>query len=190
MWSEEDEIPAHSAPVTYIPNFVSDSDMVFDALWKDLPWERRTRRREYWTNSLNRDYTYGSGVGQRTYQSNITHPMIEYVTDLLEPVVGFRYEGCFLNGYEDAKDALGYHSDDDPGINHERPIAVVTVGGGRDIHFKEIGEPDSTHEHQFLDSGSLLLMHAGMQSTHLHKIPKAGFVVTKPRISLTFRSLK
>jgi alkylated DNA repair dioxygenase AlkB len=39
-----------------------------------------------------------------------------------------------------------------------------------------------------LSHGSLLIMPAGSQFTHRHKIPKAGRKVN-PRISLTFRGL-
>jgi len=41
---------------------------------------------------------------------------------------------------------------------------------------------------QWLESGSLLLMHAGMQQKWLHRIPKAPGHVN-PRISLTYRGL-
>ncbi len=179
-----------TAPVTYIPEFVDDHEIIFSTLWNELAWEKRefAPRREYWTNIFNRSYTYGSGAGQRTYEPNVTHPSIESVSDRLEALLNFRYAACFLNGYETARDHLGFHADDDPGINHERPIAVVTVGSGRLIKFleKETGEKGEI----FLEPGSLFLMHAGMQDTHLHSIPKAGFVVKIPRISLTFRSLK
>lgn len=177
------------APVTYVPNFLKNPDEVFEILWNELTWEKRefAPRKEYWTNIFNRSYTYGSGVGVRTYEAQPSHPIIEGVTDLLEKYLSFRYEGCFLNGYETSRDHLGFHADDDPGINHERPIAVVTVGDGRELRTmnKETGEKESI----FLETGSLLLMSAGMQSTHLHSIPKVSFVVKKPRISLTYRSL-
>jgi hypothetical protein len=39
-----------------------------------------------------------------------------------------------------------------------------------------------------LAPGSLFLMHAGMQATHEHRIPKVGHEV-KPRISMTYRGL-
>jgi alkylated DNA repair dioxygenase AlkB len=189
-----------TAPVTYIPGFVLDPDPIFDFLWNDLDWEHReTRddsvdpptvskvpRREYWTNSLDRPYTYGRGIGMRTYYPRVTHPAIESCNSKLEEMLGFRYEGCFLNGYENEWDALGWHADADPGIDHSRPIAVVTVGAGRAIQFK--GQGADTKEEVFLESGSLLLMHPGMQSTHLHRIPKVGRK-TDPRISLTFRGL-
>ncbi len=176
-------------PVTYIKNFIGNPDEVFDALWNELNWEHRptTPRREYWTNTFSRSYTYGRGVGERTYESRPTHAAIEAVSDALEAELGFRYEGCFLNGYATSKDALGFHADDDPNIDHSRPIAVVTVGDGRDIECRAKEGGDKLRV--FLEPGSLFLMHAGMQDTHLHRIPKAGFVVKRPRISLTYRGL-
>jgi alkylated DNA repair dioxygenase AlkB len=89
--------------------------------------------------------------------------------------------------YEDGNDSLGWHADDDPGIDHTRPIAVITLGQGREIWFKE-NVKGSHPQRLFLEPGSLLLMHAGMQSTHLHSIPKAAREIG-PRISMTYRGL-
>lgn len=179
-----------NAPVTYIPNFVSNSDEVFERLWNELAWVHRTaRRREYWTNKFNRSYSYGSEVSGGSYEPQPSHPVIDDVTALLVPVVGFEYEACFLNGYPEARSGLEWHADDDVNIDQSRPIAVVTVGGARAIQFKEKGAPNSDKEEVMLEPGSLLLMHSGMQDTHYHRIPKAGYVIKKPRISLTYRGL-
>ena len=179
---------ANTAPVTYVPGFLADPQMVFDRLWNELSFEKRedAPRMEFWTNIFGQNYSYGRGAGLRTYSSQPTHELIEAVKTALATVVGFSYEGCFLNGYRGERDALGWHADDDSGIDHSKPIAVVTVGCGRAIQFKPIvGGPS---QEVFLEPGSLLLMHAGMQSTHYHRIPKVGKAVG-PRISLTFRSL-
>jgi alkylated DNA repair dioxygenase AlkB len=175
-----------------------DPDNKFNILWNELDWERRddAPRREYWYNTLNRPYSYGRGAGLRTYYPRPTHSVIEGITDILETELGFRYEGCFLNSYETSRDALGWHSDDDPGIDHNYPIAVVSLygdgpsNGFRVIQTKKIASDSerSDIESFILKDGSLFLMDAGSQSTHLHRIPKAGFVA-KPRISLTYRKL-
>lgn len=194
---------------TYDETFIAPQDM-FSRLWNELAWEKRdgAPRREYWVNSFDRSYTYGHNEGRRTYQPQVTHEVIEKVTDALEARLGFRYEGCFLNGYETGKDALGWHADDDKGIDHEFPIAVVSLYGDgpknnlRTILIKEkpIAQNGiisanamrdsllATIQNYVLADGSLFLMDAGMQQTHVHKIPKAGFVA-RPRISLTFRKL-
>ncbi len=179
----------------YVANFVSDGDRMFDALWTELNWEKRedAPRREYWTNIFNRPYTYGRGAGIRTYAPQETHWAIEAVADLLEARNGWRYEACFLNGYETNRDWLGWHSDDDPAIDHGRGIAVVTLGGARKIEYQLISDllaKDHTNRvGKLLEHGSLFEMKPGMQDTHYHRIPKADHVVTKPRISLTFRGL-
>jgi alkylated DNA repair dioxygenase AlkB len=173
------------------PNFIrANPTLMFDTLWTELRWERRpdAPRREYWTNIFDRDYTYGRGEGIRTYASQPTHPLIESIKRRLTTLLGFEYEACFLNGYATGKDALGWHSDDDPNINHERPIAVVTLGGQRQIDYMR---KDKTEKKSImLTNGSLFLMKAGMQDTHFHRIPRAGHVVTVPRISLTYRALR
>jgi alkylated DNA repair dioxygenase AlkB len=195
------------APVEYIDGFigVQTSAGAFEILWSELNWERRAapgkipRRIEYWTNIYGRSYTYGRGDAARTYEPQETHSAIESVTDLLEEKLGFRYEACFLNGYDGEKTGLEWHSDDDPSIDHSKPIAVVTLydeivtpapvkgkPAARILQTKdrETGEVESFP----LLQGSLLLMAAGMQDTHFHRIPKPASL-TRPRISLTYRSL-
>jgi alkylated DNA repair dioxygenase AlkB len=191
----------------YDEKFMSEGDAVkaFDALWNDLSWERRddAPRFEYWTNAFGRDYTYGRGAGIRTYSSRPTHTLIESVADSLEERLGFRYEGCFLNGYDAFRakqDWLGWHEDDDEGINHNRPIAIVTLYGAenartRKIAFREklgIGaDGKMTYgpvEEVDLGNGSLMLMPAGFQSKFQHAIPKVPGTWDS-RISMTYRSL-
>ena len=198
----------------YIPGFIQNADELFEGLWNNLAWERRSDapRREYWTNVFDRDYSYGRGAGLRTYHAQPVTGEIGFVSEALnqDPRVKTLFEGCFLNGYEDAHDWLGWHEDDDPGIDHSKPIAVVTLYGGegsnkpRSIQFREklgyigTGRYEGHRELQVmtygpvidqpLEHGSLCLMPAGFQATHQHRIPKAGFEA-KSRISLTFRSL-
>ncbi len=195
--------------VTYTEDFVSDPTAKFNTLWDELAWVDKTqRRREYWTNTFDRSYRYGTEEFGRVYDAQPGHPVIDEVTDALETLLGFRYEACFLNGYETGRNALSYHADDDPSIDHSKPIAIVTLydgevwpvqivegkvivpkgkPGARLIQFRcrETGEVETVS----MPNGSLLLMPPGMQDTHLHQIPKAGYV-TKRRISLTYRSLK
>ncbi len=192
-----------NAPVEYHEGFLSEdvSSTLFRSLWDELAWEKRpdAPRREYWHNTFDRAYTYGKDAGIRTYEAQPNHTGIEFVRQLLLTETGVFYEGCFLNGYATGKDALGWHSDDDPGIDHARPIAIVTlyeeaVDGKakgapqpRSISFREGREGEI--ENLPLGQGSLAVMAAGMQQTHFHKIPRAGAAAC-PRISLTFRGLK
>lgn len=182
-----------NAPVTYIPGWVGDScGRIFEHLlgiaWVHRETEGRPApRKEYWTNTYERPYTYGSGIGQRTYEPQPPDPVIDEVREAIAAHTGHVLEGCFLNRYDGGLDSLNWHADDDSGIDHSKPIAVVTLGTARSIQFKSI-EKGSHPQTLLLDPGSLLLMHAGMQSTHRHRIPKEPSV-TGTRISMTFRGL-
>lgn len=184
--------------VTYMTGFIENPDEWFSRLWNELDWERRpdAPRREYWTNLFGHSYTYGRGAGERTYESRPDHLLVIEAREKLKADFGIWLEGCFLNGYETSRDWLGWHSDDDPNIDHTKPIAIITVGQPRMIEFREVIEKPvpgtkgvfGPIEQQMLENGSLCLMGAGMQHTHQHRIPKVDRPVD-PRISLTLRGL-
>lgn len=172
----------------------------FVELEKDLNWVHRenTPRKEYWTNTENRDYTYGRGMGERTYSSDVTHWIINIIAEIARGAFDIDYVkyGCFLNRYDDNKDALGWHADDDPGIDHTMPILVVTLYKNepkpdrlRHLEVMPIGGTKADVVSYGVTNGSFLIMKAGMQDEYYHRIPKAGYEV-EPRISLTYRALK
>lgn len=176
-----------TAPVTYSPAFVTESARVFEILWAGLAWERRglTPRREYYCNEVPVPYKYGAGAGEREYKPSAWHPEILAIKKMVETRIGSRMEVCFLNGYENSRDHLGWHADDSPEMDDARPIAIVTLGAEREIWFCP-NEDKSLVTKFTLGDGSLCLMEAGMQDKWRHRIPKAGFDCG-PRISLTFR---
>ncbi len=189
-------------PVIFEPDIISSADAceVFDILVKDLNWVHRenTPRKEYWTNTENRDYTYGKGMGERTYSPDVSHPLIKWIALCTGLGFGIKYTkyGCFLNRYDDGKDALGWHADDDPGIDHSMPILVVTLYKNepkpnrlRYLEIMPFGGTKADIVSYGVTNGSFLIMKPGMQDAYYHRIPKAGYEV-EPRISLTYRALK
>lgn len=211
-----------NTPATYLGTFVPNPQDVFARLWAELKWERRggTPRREYYSNDVPNPYVYGKGAGEREYLPQPWHPDMMLIRKALELHTGATFEVCFLNGYEDQSDHLGWHADDSPEMDDARPIAIISLGAEREIFFRprpELvgkcsicagagipGKESQTEkglmsclacegktaptevEKLKLESGSLCLMAPGMQDTHQHRIPKAGFVCGE-RISLTFR---
>ncbi len=182
-------------PVTFKPDFLDAgrASKMFDVLSSELAWVRRdgAPRSEYWTNLFNQPYTYGSNVGRRTYDAQPRHETVDLVRDLISVEDGGGYlHGCFLNMYLDGNDALGWHADDDEGIDHSLPIAVVTLGETRLIGLKPQVK-GAVPVMLPLTHGSLLLMHPGMQQTHFHAIIKGESAKTYgPRISMTYRALR
>jgi alkylated DNA repair dioxygenase AlkB len=173
--------------VNYRPGFVANPNPIFDALWSELDWERRgsTPRREYYCNDVGVPYVYGRGAGVREYLPKAVHRALAALKGETEAALSTKFEVAFLNGYEDARDSLGWHADDSESMDDNRPIAILTLGAEREIWF--CPNTDRTDVTKLvLENGSLCVMAPGMQDTHLHRIPKAGFECG-PRISITFR---
>lgn len=176
-------------PIKYVPNFLDNPLDVADVLWNELSWLRHDKvpRSEYYCNELNVVYKYGIEKYARTYLPQSWHPQILAIKKQLEEFTNIKFEVCFLNGYSDQSDHLGWHTDDSPEMDDSRPIAIVSLGVEREIWFKE-NNSEEVYKH-LLQNGSLCLMCSGMQDTHKHRIPKASFTCGK-RISLTFRGYK
>lgn len=183
-------------PIIYTPNWLREeaADAAFIQLWDELAWVRHDKvpRREYYVHASDKPYSYGLAEYARTYESQPMHPVLLQIWMKAEAQYGHAFETCFLNGYEDGKDFLGWHSDNSPEMDDARPILIVTLGAEREIWFRTAPSLVSSIEETAvtklkLGHGSLCEMTPGMQDTHQHRIPKAGFENCGPRISLTFR---
>lgn len=175
------------APVTYINNLIDDTETAFSALWRELSWlDVAGPRLEYYVNDHNVPYTYGAGAGLRTYQPQPTHPVIRAIREKVEALTKCTLDVCFLNGYRNGSDQLGWHADDSPEMDPKRPIVIVSLGAMREIYFRK-QEKNAAVEKLWLHDGSACIMPPGMQSTHFHRIPKASYSPCGKRISLTFR---
>lgn len=162
-----------------------DPDHIFAELLK-LDWvEYVPARMEYYCGRNNMPYTYGQGRGTRTYDAQPIAPIIEEIWRHAENTAKCKFDVCFLNRYKTQSNYLGWHADNSAEMDDDRPIAIVTYGAVREIGFAPIGNLEEESRLQ-LAHGSICLMLPGMQDTHVHRIPKAGYVVGE-RISLTFR---
>jgi hypothetical protein len=180
---------AIGAPVALFAS-IADSDWVASlaaSAWESFPWEDRgAPRRECFLSELGLPYTYGSGMGTRTYWPKSAPAVMAELTKAAEDACGCRFELCFANGYAGEREHLGWHADDSPEIDDGRPIAVMSLGAAREIWVKPKGAGPETVEKILLPSGSLFVMGAGMQDTHVHRIPKNS-APCGPRVSLTWR---
>lgn len=175
-------------PIQYHPNFIPTPDDLFRLLWIHLTWVRHDKvpRREYYSNDFDLPYTYGKGAGERTYEVQPWHPIMLDIRSQVQTLTGEVYETCFINGYDDGSDQLGWHADNSDEMDDRRSIAVVSLGAEREIWFRSNEEP-KVIEKLKLGNGSLCLMNPGMQDTHQHRIPKSSLNECGPRLSLTFR---
>lgn len=177
-----------NAPIKYDAKRFAYLNDEFDLYNTDLPWENRgaPRKEAFMSKNAPVDYTYGSSPYARTYSSEaIPEFMLNFWKDA-EEFAGCEFELCFCNGYADEKDHLGWHSDDSDSVDDNRPILVVSIGAEREIWFRD--KERTFVDKLKLESGSGMLMGAGMQDTHDHRIPKCDRKCG-PRISFTFRGL-
>lgn len=192
------------APVTYFPDLcaaVGDPDEMFERLM-GLNWTRleSVPRDEIYFNDTDAPYTYGSGEHARTYYPYTTLPWpITAIRNELEGRLGCVLDVCFLNRYMTARDQLGWHSDDSPEMDPDRPIVTVSLGSEREIRFRPRctcgQDPHTLVCHKvwgeegrlLLEHGSAAVMRPGMQQRWQHRIPKSSRSEVGPRISLTFR---
>ena len=178
------------APVKYIPPS-DDAEELATTLWllrMVVTWgEHGAPRKEAFFNRKGTPYTYGRGAGERTYYPSPYEPGI--VTALWERVwldTWIDFEALFMNLYEDERKHLGWHADDSPSIDANKPIVIMSFGAEREIWFRENGSTEV--ERLLLENGSTAIMAPGMQQTHQHRIPKHS-AKCGPRVSLTFRGL-
>jgi alkylated DNA repair dioxygenase AlkB len=188
-----------AAPVLYLPDLaasVGDPDAMFDALLADLDWESRenTPRDEFYANDHQVPYTYGTPPHDRTYWPRPWHPVMLDLRSKLEERLECVLDVCFGNLYRDARQHLGWHADDSPEMDPDRPIVTVSFGAVRRIDFREkpgLFTKGSVIpvERLELGHGSAAVMARGMQRGWQHRIPKSDRQVG-PRISLTYRGYR
>ena len=91
-----------------------------------------------------------------------------------------------LNRYNDGKDKVDWHSDNEKELDKNSPIASLTFGGERDFLIRNKFDKNNKIK-EALKHGSLLVMHPPMQEEWEHTIPKRASA--SQRINLTFRNV-
>lgn len=167
-----------------------------DALMAELvalPWlEVTPARKEYFMSDRPRSYAYkvrgDDGPGTREYQSSDYSPIALRMLGALNLLFAGKFNVCFLNRYDTQHNQLGWHADDSPEMDHDHPIAVISLGAEREIWWKPKDHKGDVPPEwrQKLGHGSMFVMPPGFQRTHLHRIPRCDRKCDM-RISLTFR---
>jgi alkylated DNA repair dioxygenase AlkB len=120
-------------------------------------------------------------------------PEIEAVRVKIRDQYGGDYNSALLNRYANEQDSVSWHSDDEPEMDSDHPIASLSLGAAREflvrpVTSKEIGRKKEVQSY-LLTSGSLLVMPPGFQQRYQHRIPKSR-TPCATRVNLTFRRMK
>jgi len=163
------------------------ADTTLAALLAELPWKRRISRMygkdvpvprmEVWV--ADHDYTYS----HRTYQPTSWTPTLLTVKSEIEAAADCKFNSVLVNRYENERESVGWHADNELQMSHEHPIASLSLGATRRFEMRKSSGPIQTIE---LEHGSLLVMGPGMQREWRHRVPKTKNACGL-RVNLTFR---
>lgn len=116
---------------------------------------------------------------------------------------GARYNAIIVNFYQDGKDSISYHADDETFLGPLPTIASISLGSSRDFYLRRkfsVESKPSTQqfytkgsgpaasrptEKMRLDDGDLVVMRGKTQAEWEHSIPKRANA--GGRINITFR---
>ena len=167
--------------ITFIENVISNPEELFLKLKESVNWDDRMRARK--TASYGAAYNYS----QISYPFQEFLPELQELLGIIENHLGFRPNNCLINFYLDGKSTMGWHSDQTDILTDGTGVAIVSLGDTRSLRFREIKNKENKINFP-LPAGSLIFMTNEVQEFWHHSVPKSP--ESKPRMSLTFRSIK
>ncbi|MDN3671048.1 alpha-ketoglutarate-dependent dioxygenase AlkB [Echinicola jeungdonensis] len=192
--SSRNNLLPYDGEVYYLEKILDDNSAqkYFRDLQTSIPWEQDeinifgkkilTKRKVAWFGDKPYLYTY----------SNATKKALPWTKELMglknsvEEKTDSSFNTCLLNLYHFGEEGMGWHSDDEPELGQQPVIAALSLGAERKFYFKHKISKKSISI--ILEPGSLLLMKGNTQANWLHRLPPTK-KVTRPRISLTFRTI-
>lgn len=175
--------------IAITPRAIPDHELRMARLRETLPLraetlhicgrEITTPRRTSWHGDA--AYTYS---GRRFEPAPWTPELLE-IRELLEQIVGVRFNSVLANEYRDGRDSMGWHADDEPELGPL--IASVSLGAPRRFAMRHRRKKER-REH-VLGEGDLFVMGGTTQRRWQHSVPKTAKPVG-PRLNLTFRVVR
>lgn len=155
-----------------------------------FPWLRiKETHKELFMSEKIRNYQYETNG--HIYENIYMNPTIKDMMKHFNESMGYRFNVCFLNLYDNHLQNIDWRADDDKQTDQDHAILIANLGAEREIWWKEKhvkGEIPSDNK-QILENGSLFIMPAGFQKNHFYKLPK-HYQPCGPSISLSFRKYK
>jgi alkylated DNA repair dioxygenase AlkB len=188
-------LPLAGAELLLAPAWLdaSAADALLLALTTQVPWEvHRIRlfgrevdspRLSCWIGDPDAAYRYSGSL----FAPHSWPLALAALRTRLERDAGQPFNSVLANRYRDGRDAMGWHSDDEPELGPQPVIASLSLGATRRFALKSCvtGGPKLGLD---LPHGSLLLMRGDTQRNFRHALPRTARPVGE-RINLTFRQI-
>ncbi|QQP98873.1 alpha-ketoglutarate-dependent dioxygenase AlkB family protein [Lysobacter enzymogenes] len=189
-------LPLQDAELAYDPHWLDAdaADALYAAVLAQTAWEVHRIRlfgREHdsprlssWIGDAQARYRY-SGAEFRPHP---WPPALLPVRERLARELGAAFNSVLANRYRDGRDAMGWHSDDEPELGPAPTIASLSLGARRRFALKHRRDPGLKAALE-LGHGSLLVMSGPTQANYRHALPRTARPVGE-RINLTFRVIR
>lgn len=171
-----------------------EADALLQVLLANLPWEVHhvrlfgrqvaSPRLSCWMGEPEAVYRYS---GTRFVPHPWT-PELAAIGQRLRRELGRPFNSVLANRYRDGRDAMGWHSDDEPELGAEPLIASLSLGAVRRFVLRRRDDP-ARRLALDLEPGSLLLMGGQTQRHWKHALPRTARPVGE-RVNLTFRQVR
>ena len=106
-----------------------------------------------------------------------------------ERAAGEEFNSVLANLYRDGRDAMGWHSDDEPELGAQPIIASLSLGAPRRFVVEGRAPTGGDKLELELPHGSLLVMRGDTQANYRHALAAHEARPTGERINLTFRRI-
>ena len=170
------------------------ADTLFVQLRDTIDWETHVIRlfgREVasprlscWIGDAGVSYVYS----RTRFEPHPWPPALAAVRERVAQACGAPFNSVLANLYRDGRDAMGWHSDDEPELGREPVIASLSLGAERRFVFRRKSSRGPAALELHLPHGSLLRMAGAKQRFYSPELPRATRV-SAPRINLTFRRI-
>ena len=188
-------LPVDGGGLRYAEAFLppAEADACLASLLHEVPW-KQSEIRLY--GRLVREPRLGCWMGDPgavyRYSGTVFRPEpwiapVRALKQAVEAATGHAFNSVLLNLYRDGRDAMGWHSDDEPELGPAPVIASVSLGGVRRFLLRE-RRPGARSLGIALAHGSLLVMDGDLQRRYRHAVPRTAKPVAA-RVNLTFRRI-
>ncbi|HEV2622832.1 MAG TPA: alpha-ketoglutarate-dependent dioxygenase AlkB [Frateuria sp.] len=188
------------AELAYWPAWLApaEADALFESLYVQVPWEThviRIRGRDVssprlscWIGDPGASYVYS----RTRFEPRPWPAALAALRTRIDEACGASFNSVLANLYRDGRDAMGWHSDDEPELGREPVIASLSLGAERRFVFRRKPARGQAAARAALElrlaHGSLLRMAGATQRLYQHALPRA-LRIAAPRINLTFRRI-
>ncbi len=190
-FSQNNLLP-YDGEVYHFKNYISDPERRLQQLLEELKWRDdkikmfgklySQKRKVAWNGDPGTEYTY-SKIKMTAH--GWTPGLLEIKQRFFKDYQLF-FNSVLSNYYRHGDDYMSWHQDNELELGEKPIIASISLGAGRDFHFKHVHTEEK--KSIFLNSGELLIMQGQTQNFWKHCLPKRKKVKTG-RLNLTFRNI-